>query len=832
MKRITCLLLAMLLCCAAVLSGLAEGDVPAEIIYLEPPLEEVTADPVESEVDEVEEIQLNGDGEGPEETEYDVDAPVLFERGADDEPQIVQTLTLDRTRAVLAPGKKLTLTPSWEPEDLTPEITYTSSKPSVAKVNEKGKVTAVKAGTAIITAAADGVVCAECAISVGKAPKKVKLSAATATLGLGDGLELTVTFDKGAADLVRFTSTDPAVIAVDEETGFVTAMGVGQATVTATASNGKEGSLALTVEPQATGIALEPAECALVPGKTAKLTLAFTGGAACPVYVSSDESVAIVSADGTVTAVAGGRATITATTVTGIGAGCRVSVCEAGVDNAPKLLMVDDTVELMLRHLPEDEPVTWSVTASDKKVVKPVETEGGWALRGVKAGKATITAQASTGATATFKVTVKKPASNIHLTVPSVVALGERIEVFAEDSKGTPASFTELETVGGNEGVLAIEGHTVEARARGWTRLRAKLFNGQWTDAVTVYVNPALTPENMEFRYGIDCKELRDASDWIFRDPESDTVVRVALGDYMQYKAGFYGSYEARSTDESVVKLSGDRIKFVGTGSASVVYTAYNGAEKYLNLEVLPAPKSVKLYADKTVKPMVEGGLIVVTDRGVWDEVDGRYDMGYDYLHMSLKMSGKDIVSATRPISNLTADNLPARFLILLSGGKKTGKAKLTCKLFNGVKDSVTVKSTENALKDINPKPDKQIIKRFEGGMGAYLKSMKYNPNGSLTAEFYFINGTDKKVSGGLDGINAVLGWFYLNEDGELATQDIDRYTMDKMKVSVGKKSSTVIKVTYGRSGLNQYMTWPYGRDLSVYGKESFYGYFATGSGG
>ena len=398
MKRITCLLLAMLLCCAAVLSGLAEGDVPAEIIYLEPPLEEVTADPVESEVDEVEEIQLNGDGEGPEETEPDVDAPVVFERGADDEPQIVQTLTLDRTRAVLAPGKKLTLTPSWEPADLTPEITYTSSKPSVAKVNQKGKVTAVKAGTAIITATADGVISAECVISVGKAPKKVKLSAATDTLGVGDGLQLAVTLDKGAADFVRFSSSDPAVIAVDEETGFATAMGEGQATITATASNGKEGSITLTVEPQATGISLDPAECALVPGKTVQLTPAFTGGVACPVYASSDEAVAIVSADGTVTAVAGGRATITATTITGIEAGCRVSVCEAGIDNAPRLLMVEDTVELMLRHLPEDEPVTWSVTSSDKKVVRPVETEDGWVLCGVKAGKATITAKASTGA--------------------------------------------------------------------------------------------------------------------------------------------------------------------------------------------------------------------------------------------------------------------------------------------------------------------------------------------------------------------------------------------------------------------------------------------------
>ena len=73
---------------------------------------------------------------------------------------------------------------------------------------------------------------------------------------------------------------------------------------------------------------------------------------------------------------------------------------------------------------------------------------------------------------------------------------------------------------------------------------------------------------------------------------ETNNALAAALKQHERaVLPGFYGSYEARSTDESVVKLSGDRIKFVGTGSASVVYTAYNGAQKYLNLEVLPAPK-------------------------------------------------------------------------------------------------------------------------------------------------------------------------------------------------------------------------------------------------
>ena len=48
-------------------------------------------------------------------------------------------------------GQKMLLKPVIKPTDSADKLTYKSSKPTVATVNKKGKVTAIKKGSAIIT---------------------------------------------------------------------------------------------------------------------------------------------------------------------------------------------------------------------------------------------------------------------------------------------------------------------------------------------------------------------------------------------------------------------------------------------------------------------------------------------------------------------------------------------------------------------------------------------------------------------------------------------------------------------------------------------------------
>lgn len=87
----------------------------------------------------------------------------------------VAAVKLSKSSMTLTVGSSATLKASISPSDSGKKVSsWNSSKPSVATVSQNGKVTAVKAGTAKITATADGKKSNECTVTVKKkpAPKK------------------------------------------------------------------------------------------------------------------------------------------------------------------------------------------------------------------------------------------------------------------------------------------------------------------------------------------------------------------------------------------------------------------------------------------------------------------------------------------------------------------------------------------------------------------------------------------------------------------------------------------------------------------------------------
>lgn len=81
-------------------------------------------------------------------------------------------VTLNKTSLTLEEEKTETLTATITPADSTDSITWTSSAPAVATVDQTGKVTAVAEGTATITAKANDEISATCAVTVNaKAPE-------------------------------------------------------------------------------------------------------------------------------------------------------------------------------------------------------------------------------------------------------------------------------------------------------------------------------------------------------------------------------------------------------------------------------------------------------------------------------------------------------------------------------------------------------------------------------------------------------------------------------------------------------------------------------------
>lgn len=76
-------------------------------------------------------------------------------------------ITLSSDSLALAEGKKGQLTAAAQPEGAAaPSITWSSSDPTVASVDENGVVTALKAGTVTITATAEGGFTASCTVTV------------------------------------------------------------------------------------------------------------------------------------------------------------------------------------------------------------------------------------------------------------------------------------------------------------------------------------------------------------------------------------------------------------------------------------------------------------------------------------------------------------------------------------------------------------------------------------------------------------------------------------------------------------------------------------------
>ncbi len=121
-------------------------------------------------------------------------------------------------------------------------VTWGSSNPEVATVDESGNVTAVAPGSVIITATTRGSnLQAICAVTVKDNeihPTHIALNKTESTIGVGSTDELSVTFTPSNTTLTGITwdSSDPTVATVDED-GNITGVAAGTTTITATSDD-------------------------------------------------------------------------------------------------------------------------------------------------------------------------------------------------------------------------------------------------------------------------------------------------------------------------------------------------------------------------------------------------------------------------------------------------------------------------------------------------------------------------------------------------------------------------------------------------------------------
>ena len=242
----------------------------------------------------------------------------------------------------------------------------------------------------------------------------VTLNKTTLILEISKSDTLTSTvYPANATDkTVNWTSSDTKVATVTN--GKVTAVSAGTATITAKTTNGKTATCSVTVKAAdvaVTDVTLNKTTLSLEIGKSETLTATVLPSNATEkaiTWVSNNTKVATV-ANGKVTAVAAGTATITAKTTNGKTAICQVTVKNNANPNAPILQVESKSAKsgnsIAVKVLLKNNPGIWGLDAKlnyDKSVLTltdvtngDVFSSGEWTQGDIDSGQYTLSYEAS-----------------------------------------------------------------------------------------------------------------------------------------------------------------------------------------------------------------------------------------------------------------------------------------------------------------------------------------------------------------------------------------------------------------------------------------------------
>ena len=382
----------------------------------------------------------------------------------------VTSITLNKNSVSLKKGESVTLVATVSPADATYKaLSWSSSNAGVASVDSNGKVTALADGSATITVKADDMQ-ANCVVTVTVPLESISLDKSEITLykGQSETLVATVIPDDATENKVSWMSSNMTIATV-ESNGKVTAVGGGQATITAKAG-GKVASCIVKVIVPVESISLNRTNVTLGEGESflLKATLSPKDATEAVTWSSSDENIATVGQDGTIKAVKQGSATIFAK-AGDLQASCVVTVIKRvasiTLDKANLTLFIGNTYILTATVLPEDatdNTVTWSSLDTN------VATVENGVIKAIGTGRTIITASAG----------------NVSATCNILVVTDSATGVYARFRGGDFEMVGEVVQPGGNLffGVVNYSSETIHV-------VSAQLIDGQTgaaTDAIAI----------------------------------------------------------------------------------------------------------------------------------------------------------------------------------------------------------------------------------------------------------------------------------------------------------------------------------------------------------
>ena len=314
--------------------------------------------------------------------------------------------------------------------------------------------------------------------------KEVSISEKNIVLGVGEKIQLkAVVAPENATDktLTYHASNSNADVS---ETGLVTAKKVGVSTITAEAKNGKKAEVEVVVKKAPEKLTLNAQSKALKPGETfqIKVTLPKDSASRSITYISSDQSVATVSATGQITAKKKGNAVITVQTYNGKKTQIKVTV---KVDVAVKKVNLPE--KKLTLGAGEKYQLNASISpknATDKKLTykasgNKVKVTAKGLVTAKKPGKAKITVKAKNGKKAAVTITVKKAPKKVTLNAKKkTLKAGKTFQIKVKLPKGT-ASRKITYTTSKKKVASVSSAGKVTAKKKGSATITVKTFNGK-----------------------------------------------------------------------------------------------------------------------------------------------------------------------------------------------------------------------------------------------------------------------------------------------------------------------------------------------------------------
>lgn len=482
-------------------------------------------------------------------------------------------------------SEKKTLVPEITPIGKTDgKVSWLSSDPDIATVDENGIVKGVSKGTSTITIISfDGNFSAACNVSVIQPVESITLSPKTLSINVGDCRQIEATvLPTNANDKSIIWSSSNETIANVNSAGLISGVNPGNVRITATSNFNNEVNdvCEVTIIQPVAGISLDKSDVEILEDESLQLVAEVVPLNASNKkinWTSSDVSVAVVSSDGTVYAIKPGQATIMATTVDGgFIALCKVIVkakeikaTEIRLSHSCETMAIGETLQLGAVLEPENvtnRNLSWTSTNPNVATVNPTGL-----IHALAQGTTQIIATTTDGSnlSAICEITVEKQfieITQIQISPSSArISVGKSVKLNAIITPGDATSTNVLWSSTNTSVATVSQDGNVEAIAEGEAVIIASIQDGSNLSAtcnISVYNDIILISEIILDPVNIEGDEN-----------ESATINAVIIPENATNK-----QLKWYSSNDNVAVVNDGVVKLVKRGIAIITAEALDGS--------------------------------------------------------------------------------------------------------------------------------------------------------------------------------------------------------------------------------------------------------------